>query len=75
MSVAKNEIQIKVNGNVRSVPCGWTIETLLSDLGLNRGQVAVEVNRQIVRRPDWGKTAVGEGDSIEIVHFVGGGEN
>jgi thiamine biosynthesis protein ThiS len=33
----------------------------------------VELNREIVRRPRLGQTAVADGDAIELVHFVGGG--
>jgi thiamine biosynthesis protein ThiS len=33
----------------------------------------VERNREIVRRVRLGETMVAEGDSIELVHFVGGG--
>jgi thiamine biosynthesis protein ThiS len=35
--------------------------------------VVVERNREVVRRPRLGDTAVAEGDAIELVHFVGGG--
>jgi thiamine biosynthesis protein ThiS len=35
--------------------------------------VVVELNREIVRRPRLGEVSLGEGDQIELVHFVGGG--
>jgi thiamine biosynthesis protein ThiS len=35
--------------------------------------VVVELNRDIVRRPRLGETVVANGDTIELVHFVGGG--
>jgi thiamine biosynthesis protein ThiS len=35
--------------------------------------VAVEMNRVILPREAYGSTRLAEGDSLEIVHFVGGG--
>ena len=46
---------------------------LLALLELGRDRVAVEVNREIIRRDRWQAYEVQQGDSIEIVHFVGGG--
>jgi len=42
-------------------------------LNLDPRTVVVELNRQIVRRPALGATALEDGDSVELVHFVGGG--
>lgn len=41
---------------------------------MSHDQVAVELNREIIKRVDWGSRVIGRGDEIEIVHFVGGGE-
>jgi thiamine biosynthesis protein ThiS len=38
-------------------------------------RVAVELNREIVPRTLWAETQLHEGDSLEIVHFVGGGSS
>lgn len=46
---------------------------LLEHLGIVADRVAVEVNRGIVRRPEWGSTQLGPAAQIEIVQFVGGG--
>jgi thiamine biosynthesis protein ThiS len=35
--------------------------------------VAVEHNGEIVARAGWGEAVLGEGDRLEVVHFVGGG--
>jgi thiamine biosynthesis protein ThiS len=53
---------------------GSGISELVQSLSLNPERVAVELNRVIVRRADWGSTTISEGDRVEIVHFVGGGE-
>lgn len=68
-----NTIEITVNGEARSVPCGLTIEGLLKHLKINPARVAVERNLEIARRADWGATEVQAGDRLEIVWFVGGG--
>jgi thiamine biosynthesis protein ThiS len=55
------------------VPGPATLLDLLDHLGLDPRTVVVELNREIVRRPRLGETALAEGDSVELVHFVGGG--
>lgn len=69
------EIEIILNGKSKSVPTGMKVPDLLSLLGLNSDRVAVELNKQIVKRSLWPTTEVNPGDRIEIVHFVGGGED
>lgn len=66
-------IPIKVNGEDRIIPSGLNIRQLLAHLGLDSGRVAVELNREIVRKPDWDTTPIEPGASLEIVTFVGGG--
>lgn len=66
-------IPIKVNGEDRIIPPGLNIRQLLAHLGLDSGRVAVELNREIVRKPDWETTPIEAGASLEIVTFVGGG--
>jgi thiamine biosynthesis protein ThiS len=68
-----SELNIVVNGENRRVPGPATLLDLLEHLGLDPRTVVVERNREIVRRPKLGDTAVAEGDAIELVHFVGGG--
>jgi thiamine biosynthesis protein ThiS len=64
---------ISVNGEPRSVPTGLSVAALLSELGLDTRKVAVERNEAIVSRSRYNDTLVAEGDSFEIVHFIGGG--
>jgi sulfur carrier protein len=66
-------IQIVLNGEARSVPEGLSVLDLLLDLGVDPERVAVELNRSIVRQPDWRQRMVELGAQIEIVQFVGGG--
>lgn len=64
---------ITVNGEHREVPGPATVADLLRHLDLDPRTVVVELNRQIVRRPRLEETALAEGDTVELVHFVGGG--
>lgn len=63
-----------VNGNQTEIIEGSGISDLIKMLGLDAERVAVELNKRIVRRADWASTTISEGDKVEIVHFVGGGE-
>ena len=66
-------MQLTINGERRSVPDPATVAALLDHLALDARAVVVELNRAIVRRPALATTALREDDSVEIVHFVGGG--
>jgi thiamine biosynthesis protein ThiS len=68
-----NEIAITLNGEPRRIPGPTTLAGLLAHLGLDPRTVVVERNRTIVRRPELGATPLAEGDTVELVHFVGGG--
>jgi sulfur carrier protein len=50
-----------------------TLDLVIAELGLKGDRVAVEHNGQIVSRMMWAQTTVGEGEKLEVVHFVGGG--
>lgn len=50
-----------------------TVSSLLEELQIKPERVAVEVNLQIISKKDYMRTGLNEGDSIEIVNFVGGG--
>jgi sulfur carrier protein len=72
-STTTQQIEIVLNGEPKQVPAGLSLLELLRHLELEPERVAVELNRSIVRQPDWASTPVGAGSAIEIVHFVGGG--
>ena len=67
------EIRIQVNGRQRDVPAGTSVAALLGDLGLDGRTVVVELNREIIRRPEIESVRLEAGDRVELVHFVGGG--
>lgn len=73
MSEAATTQQITINGERRTVPAPLTIAALVEHLGMDARQVAVERNRQLVRRAQLADTPVQPGDELEIVTFFGGG--
>ncbi len=66
-------MEILVNGDRRTIGEGTTVRSLLHELSLPESRVAVERNRSLVRKTEFGSTSLAEGDRIEIVTFVGGG--
>ncbi len=66
-------MEIVLNGETRAVGEGATVSSLLEELSLPPTRVAVERNRVIVRKTEYGATELAAGDRLEIVTFVGGG--
>ena len=66
-------MQVKVNGESHELAAGTTLGDLIAELQLAPERLAIERNREVVRRACWAETEIAEGDQIEIVHFVGGG--
>lgn len=64
---------VTINGEIRRLDGEVTLARLLELLSLPSKRVAVELNREVVRRSDWENTVVRDADTIEVVHFVGGG--
>ena len=67
------KVEVTINGEVREVGAGLSIADLLAELEITATRVAIEYNREILKQEFWGETALSSGDSLEIVHFVGGG--
>ncbi|MES2444151.1 MAG: sulfur carrier protein ThiS [Pseudomonadota bacterium] len=68
-------VSIIVNGEHKRVPAGLTILGLAEELGLVPEKLAVERNLEVVPRSTLGHVIVEDGDELEIVHFVGGGDH
>lgn len=66
-------VRIRLNGKERDVLRGHTVRSLLEELELHPRMIVVELNRDILERDRYDDVPVTEGDSIELVHFVGGG--
>jgi len=67
------DLKLIVNGEPRTIPAPATLSTLLATLDLDPRMVVVELNREIIRRPRLAEVSLADGDTVELVHFVGGG--
>ncbi len=63
---------IRINGEERNT-AGKTVAELLETDGYNPLKVAVELNENILPKAEYGSTELKDGDTVEIVRFVGGG--
>jgi thiazole synthase len=66
-------VEITLNGEARRLDAPTSVRGLLESLGLDPAKIAVERNLEIVPRSSYGEVALGHGDRLEIVHFIGGG--
>ncbi|MBA3709504.1 MAG: sulfur carrier protein ThiS [Planctomycetes bacterium] len=66
-------MQITVNDQPHELPEACTVTDLLTRLQVPGTRVAVEVNRQLVRRAEHPTAQLRPGDRIEVVTLVGGG--
>lgn len=66
-------MKLYVNGEPREVEAGLTVAALLEALVVPKTGVAVEVNREIVRRAQHASHRLSPEDRVEVVTFVGGG--
>jgi thiamine biosynthesis protein ThiS len=64
---------ITINGEPKEIVEGLSISQLLEELNIRVSRVVIELNRDIVSREAYGSAILKEGDTLEIVHFVGGG--
>ena len=66
-------MQIILNGEKKDVPDDLTIIGLLKHLKIQPQRVAVELNLDIVKKDQYAATTIKNGDSLEVVSFMGGG--
>jgi thiamine biosynthesis protein ThiS len=66
-------MKVYVNGEIKELSGTPSLVELVAQLELPAARIAIELNREVVRRSEWGSTMLKDEDRIEIVHFVGGG--
>ena len=66
-------MRVYVNGEVKELCGPISLAELITQLDLPATRIAVELNRNVVRRGDWNSMTLHDDDRLEIVHFVGGG--
>jgi sulfur carrier protein len=69
----ESEIQIHVNGQARTWRSGATVADLLHGLDIKAERVAVELNLEILDRAVFRERVLNNGDRVEILGFIGGG--
>ncbi|MBU1043303.1 MAG: thiamine phosphate synthase [Candidatus Omnitrophica bacterium] len=71
--ILRGKMQLRINGKPQEIKDNFTLETLISDKGLNPSSIVVEYNAQIMPKQKWAEVILKQGDIIEIISFVGGG--
>jgi len=66
-------MQIIINGESREVANDLSLEGLINSLGLGIKVMASAVNMEIVKKDQWSKCLLKEGDKVDLLDFVGGG--
>lgn len=66
-------MRVFINGQARDFKERRQLADILKDFSIPDERIAVEVNKEVVRKKDWPLVEVKDADNIEIVHFVGGG--
>lgn len=64
---------VKINGKQEKVTPNSTLQRIITTLTQKPDHVIAEVNGNIIKKPSWHETQIQEGDTIELVSFVGGG--
>ncbi len=66
-------MQVTLNGESRDIRPGCTVAALLADLGINPKTVVAQINDDIAERSAFETTLINDGDTVELIRFVGGG--
>lgn len=67
---------LQINGQIRQFPpqeMPATLSALLEKLQIGAATVVAEVDGRIVRPEEFAQTAVCDGQTIELIKFMGGG--
>ena len=67
------KIKIKVNGKVKLIGENTNLLKLVNNLKIPLKKVAIELNQEIMDKKRLGRKILKRNDTIEIVHFIGGG--
>jgi thiamine biosynthesis protein ThiS len=66
-------VKITLNGKPNEVKPGITVAELLAKWKIRPELVTVEINENILQKLEYDTTAVREGDKVEFVFYMGGG--
>ena len=68
-------MKITLNGQPKEFDNDLSLLQIVSAFGKEKDGVIAEINGDIVKKPLWDETTIYDGDVIELVSFVGGGQN
>jgi len=66
-------MKIFINGETKQLNETVNLIELLKHFSLPSDRIAIELNREVVRKKDWENIKINDGDKLEVIHFVGGG--
>ena len=66
-------MKVLINGETRNIETELNLRQLLEKFDLPVERIAIELNKDVVRKKDWESIKISDSDKIEIIHFVGGG--
>lgn len=66
-------MEIEVNGNTVQLSESLSVMEFLQLRDIDSDKMVVELNKKILKKDDWQKTVLGNGDQLEIIRIVGGG--
>lgn len=66
-------MKVFINGETKEIEEKLKLTELLNHFSLPNERIAIELNKEVVRKKDWENIEIKDADKIEIVHFVGGG--
>ena len=64
---------IIVNGKTEQIPGELSIQEFIKRKNIDSDRAVIELNKNILKKDEWQKTVLGNGDRLEIIQIVGGG--
>jgi sulfur carrier protein len=66
-------MEIRVNGKAERITAELSVLAFLKNRNIDTDRVVIERNKNILKKDDWQKTVLVNGDQLEIIQIVGGG--
>ena len=69
----QGEMKIILNGQKKELGHNQNLKDIINKSCKNASYIIAEVNGEIIQSPQWPQTVIRDGDSLELLNFVGGG--
>ncbi len=66
-------MKITLNGQEKDIQSLLSLKNIVGQFCKDSNHVIAELNGTIVKSRDWAKATLKDGDTLELVNFVGGG--